>query len=249
MLADPQPALPLPASSADGFGSTAWSLVLDAAREDFGGGALDRLCRKYWKPIYAFARRSGLSAADGEDLTQDFFAYLLERSWLKQADPRQGSFRAFLLTLFRNFSANYRRRQGALKRRGSQPDLSFDAQEGEQEIASAVANSVDPSKAYDQTWATCVLKTSVDRLACEQEKAGKSSVFEALRAYLTQRPEAGDYDRLGRELGLTRNQVALQIHRLSRRYAEIIRSEISDTLVDHKEVESELRFLLAALAQ
>src|SRR5882724_2656278 len=114
MIADEHSSRPLPVQSVDGFGSTAWSLVLNAAKEDFGGEALDRLCRKYWKPIYTFARRSGLSAADAEDITQDFFAYLLERSWIKQADPLQGSFRAFLLTLYRNFSANHRRRQGAL---------------------------------------------------------------------------------------------------------------------------------------
>src|SRR2546430_6919139 len=100
-----------PASeSVDGFGSTAWSLVLAASRNDDGGPALDRLCRKYWKPVYTFARRSGMPAVDAEDVTQDFFAYLLERGWLKQAAPERGSFRAFLLTLFRNFHANHRRR-------------------------------------------------------------------------------------------------------------------------------------------
>src|SRR2546421_5726472 len=111
-----------PPKSVDGFGSTAWSLVLAASRNDDGGPALNRLCRKYWKPVYTYARRSGLPAPDAEDVTQDFFAYLLERSWLKQVNPARGSFRAFLLTLFRNFLANHRRRQRAFKRSGDKPD-------------------------------------------------------------------------------------------------------------------------------
>lgn len=239
---------PLAADTAGGFGSTAWSLVLAASRNDDGGPALDRLCRKYWKPVYTFARRSGLPVADAEDATQDFFAYLLERSWLKHVDPERGSFRAFLLTLFKNFLANQRRRQRALKRGGLEADLSFDTGSIERELAAA-ADQLDPAASYDRAWATCVLQTTLVRLAQEQTTAGKAGSFEKLRPFLTQRPGTGDYDRLGNELGVTRNQVTLLIHRLSRRFAELIRIEVSDTVSNPAEVDTELHYLLATLAR
>lgn len=233
--------------SADGFGSTAWSLVL-AAQNQSNEPALDRLCQKYWKPIYAFARRSGLAPADAEDAVQDFFAYLLQRSWIQQADPERGSFRAFLLTLFRNFIANHRRRERALKRGGAERALSFDTAEGEAELAACVSALPDPAATYDRIWAQCVLHTALTRLGEEQSGPEKKRAFELLRPFVAQRPEAGDYERLARELGQPRNRIAVLIHRLSRRYAELIRIEVADTLADRKQVESELRGLLQALS-
>jgi RNA polymerase sigma-70 factor (ECF subfamily) len=238
-----------PPESADGFGSTAWSLVLAASRSDNDGPALNRLCRKYWKPVYTYARRSGLPAADAEDVTQDFFAYFLERSWLKQANPERGSFRAFLLTLFRNFLANHRRRQRALKRNGSEPDLPFDGESCERELAAAAPDLMDPAAAYDRAWANCVLQTTLERLAHEQAGAGKALAFEKLRPFLTQRPGAGDYETLAAELGVTRNQITLLIHRLSRRFAELLRIEVSDTVAGPAQVDAELHYLLTTLTR
>lgn len=234
-------------ASADGFGSTAWSLVLAASRDDRTGPALDRLCRRYWKPIYTFARRSGQTPADAEDVTQEFFAYLLDREWLQQADPQRGSFRAFLLTLFQNFLANYRRRQRAQKRGGGAVNISFQTEEGETTLGELEALHLDPAAAYDHVWASCVLQTTLQRLEEEQNSGGKSGVFRKLRPFLTQRPESGDYEKIGRDLGLPRNQVALQIHRLSRRFAELVRQEVAETLAQRAEVEQELRYLLKAL--
>ncbi len=239
----------LPASeTADGFGSTAWSLVLAASRNDDGGPALDRLCRKYWQPVYAFSRRSGLPPSDAEDVTQEFFAFLLQRGWLKQADPQRGSFRAFLLTLFRNFLANHRRRERAQKRNGGDPALSLDYAGGDDECLADSPNGVDPAVAYDRAWANCVLQTTVERLAREQISGGKGEAFQRLRPFLTQRPGPGDYDRLAAELGVTRSQVTLLIHRLSRRFAELIRIEVSDTVSSPADVDAELHYLLATLA-
>lgn len=237
-----------PHVTADGFGSTAWSLVLAASKDDMSGPSLDRLCRRYWKPIYTFARRSGMAPSDAEDVTQEFFAYLLERSWLKQADPQRGSFRAFLLTLFQNFKMNYQRRERALKRGGGDRGVSFDVEAGETELGAFDSSNLDPAGAYDRVWANCVLQTTLQRLSDEQAAAGKTAVFEILRPFLTQRPAAGDYDRIGQKLGMPRNQVALAIHRLSRRFAELIRAEVAETLVDRAGVEQELRYLLSALA-
>ena len=232
----------------NGFASTAWSVVLAAAQDSGGGVALDRLCRRYWRPAYTFARRSGLQRWDAEDATQDFFSHLFAGEWLKQADPNRGSFRAFLLTLMRNFLANRRRHDHAQKRGGAEPPLSLNTDDCERELASLAAVDADPARAYERAWAGCVLQAALERLAEEQTVIGGSARFEALRPYLTQSPEAGDYERLGQVLGLSRNQVAVIIHRHSRRFAELIRSEVADTLVDRTELDMELRRLLEAIA-
>jgi RNA polymerase sigma factor (sigma-70 family) len=230
--------------TSDGFGSTTWSLVLEAGKSENGGAALERLCGKHWRPIYVFARRSGLSPSDAEDATQEFFIELLEREWLKKADPSRGSFRAFLLAILRNFLANRRRVSLAARRGGGASILSLDGAEGERELAALAVNVVDPAQAYEATWANGVLHTAWDRLAREQRDAGKISVFESLRAYVTQTPAIGDYQRLSEKLGMRRGQIALLIHRLNRRFTELIRAEVADTLVDRSELDNELRFLL-----
>jgi RNA polymerase sigma factor (sigma-70 family) len=233
----------------DGFGTTTWSLVIAAGKGDDGGEALERLCRKHWRPIYVFIRRSGLSPADAEDATQEFFIVLLERGWLKQADPKRGSFRAFLLTLLRNFLSNRRRVSQAEKRGGGAAIISFDAADAERELALIALKTKDPAQAYEATWADDLLQAAWSRLAGEQKDAGKASHFESLRPYVTQAPAVGDYQRLSEQLGMRRGQVALLIHRLNRRFAELIRAEVAETLLDRSELEAELRFLLEASAR
>lgn len=232
----------------DGFGSTAWSIVLAAAQDTEGGAALDRLCRRYWRPAYAFARHSGLPRHDAEDATQDFFRHLLAADWLKEADPQRGSFRAFLLTRLRNFLSNRRRHEHAQKRGGCAAAIPIDADACERELAALPAVEADPARAYDRAWAGCVLAGALERLAAEQAGPEAAARFAALRPYLTQPPAPGDYERLGAELGLTRNQLAVIIHRQSRRYAELIRREVAETLADRAALDAELRRLLEVLA-
>ncbi|HET7538140.1 MAG TPA: sigma-70 family RNA polymerase sigma factor [Candidatus Didemnitutus sp.] len=241
---------PTAAESRDGFESTAWSLVLAAAQDVDDGAVVNRLCRKYWRPIYVFARRSGLAPADAEDVTQEFFAYFLAREWLKQADPARGSFRAFLLTLFRNFHANYRRRQAAEKRGGGVvAEPLFDATAAEQGFSAMASLEADPAQAYERTWASCLLDTALERLALEQQQVGHAARFEVLRPFVAQPPQPGDYERLSEALGLPRGRIAVLVHRHSRRFAELIRIEIADTLADRQGVEEELRVLLAAISR
>ncbi len=238
-----------PTGQTDGFASTAWSIVLAAAQDSDGGAALDRLCRRYWKPVYTFARSSGLARADAEDATQDFFSYLLAREWLKEADPHRGSFRAFLLTLMRNFLSNRRRHDHAQKRGGTAPALSFDADGCERELAALPTLEADPASAYEKAWAACVLQSALDRLTVEQAQTGEPARFELLRPYLTQPPAPGDYERLGATLGLARNRIAVLIHRHSRRFAELIRSEVAETLSDRTNLDAELRQLLDVMSR
>lgn len=243
----PGPSVPPEAGPGDGFGPTAWSIVLAAARDADGGAALDRLCRRYWKPAYTFARRSGLPQHDAEDATQEFFGYLLAREWLKRADPQRGSFRAFLLTLMRNFLSNRRQHAQARKRGGGSPLPAFDPGDCERELAALPAADADPARAYERAWAGCVLDAALAQLDTEQA-ADERTRFGALRPYLTQPPAPGDYARLSAELGLSRNQIAVQIHRHSRRFAQLIRREVADTLVDRSQLELELRRLLDVMA-
>ena len=230
--------------TSDGFASTTWSLVLAAGKEDDGGRALEKLCTKHWRPIYIFVRRSGLSPADAEDATQEFFMELLEREWVKRADPNRGSFRAFLLTLLKNFLANRRRVSLSGRRGGGATFLTLDAAEGERQLNSLADRAKDPAQAYDAAWSEDLLESAWERLAAEQEEAGKASLFATLRGFVTQAPAMGDYQRLSEQLGMRRGQVALLVHRLNRRFAELIRSEVAETLVDRSHLDAELRFLL-----
>jgi RNA polymerase sigma factor (sigma-70 family) len=243
---NPAPPRPDPNEVSPGVGSTEWSLVLAAGRDDTASDALNRLCRKYWRPMYVHIRRMGVPSADAEDVTQRFFVYLIEKDWISQADPNRGSFRAFLRTLLNNFLANHHRSERAVKRTRLQ--VSIDTEEGERALAESSARAADPVLAFDQTWARTVLQAAWDRLAREQAAAGRGRQFETLRPFVTQPASSGDYDRLVPLLGLQRGQLAVFIHRLSRRYADLIRSEVAETLADRSEIESELRHLVQITA-
>jgi DNA-directed RNA polymerase specialized sigma24 family protein len=235
---------PDPATSANGFATTSWSLVMSATRNDDGGAALDRLCRRYWKPIYVFARRDGLRPTDAEDATQEFFAHLLDRSLLKQAGEDRGSFRGFLFATFRNFLAN-RRRHASAQKRGGPPALNRVEID---ELENIATTEMDPAAAYERVWAMCVTEAALKRLADEQAGTENLARFKGLRAFLTRPPGTEDYDRLVQQLGQPRNRIAVHLHRLTRRYAELIRSEVVDTLADPTTADTELRRLIEVLA-
>jgi len=229
-------------TSPSGFASTEWSLVLAASAE--GGPALDRLCRTYWRPAYVYARATGLDRNEAEDATQEFFADMLRRDWLKQADRDRGSFRGFLRRSVQLFLQNRRRRAHAHKRGGGEHPVPFDAAAVEQELAQRTAGSTDPAALYDESWADCVLAAALARLEAEQAANGSAAVFAELRPYLTAPPAAGDYERIAERLNLSKGQVALRVHRLSQRFAEVVRFEVAATLAQRDDIETELRYLL-----
>lgn len=241
MVHEGETALPEPGH---GFATTNWSLVLLAHANDDGGAALNRLCRRYWTPTYVYIRRTGLAPADAEDATQDFFAYILERSWLKQTGEERGSFRGYLLALLRHFLANRRRVAGAQKRGGLQAFGPAELVEIEQ-IATKEA---DPSVAYERTWAGCITQSALEQLEREQTQAGSTKRFVALRGYLTLPLTPAESDRIAAELDEPRNRLSVYLHRLKRRYGELIRAEVLDTVSDPKELEAELRRLVEVLS-
>jgi RNA polymerase sigma-70 factor (ECF subfamily) len=192
--------------------------------------------------MYVHIRRMGIPSADAEDVTQQFFVYLIEKEWISHADPHRGSFRAFLRTLLNHYLANHKRAERAVKR--TSVLVSIDTEEGERALADSATHANNAVLAFDLTWARTVLQTAWERLAREQADAGKRDIFESLRPFVTQPASSGDYDRLGPLLGLQRGQIAVFIHRLSRRYADLIRAEVAETLDDRSEIESELRHLV-----
>ncbi len=222
-------------------------MVLEAGKE--GGPELDRLCRAYWRPVYLYVRGSGLAASDAEDATQDFFADMLKRGWLKEANQERGSFRGFLITYLRNFLSNRWRHGRALKRGADSPTLSLDATESEQLFTSLADSGSDPVSLYEKSWAGTLLKLALERLEEEQAKGVHAARFEKLRPFLARSPKPGDYARLAAELGLSKGQVALVIHRLSRRFQDLIRIEVADTMLDRSDIEEELRYLLKIVSQ
>jgi DNA-directed RNA polymerase specialized sigma24 family protein len=228
----------------DGFGTTSWSLVLSAGRNEDGGAALDRLCRRYRKVIVVYSQRLGLSPHDAEDATQDFFAFLLDRKWLSEAGPAKGSFRGFIYTLLRHFLSNRRRTEESQKR-GGRPHLGAAPVIEVDGLASA---EPDPAASYDRMWAICVVESAASRLAEEQSGAGQAVRFQALRGFLTRSPTTADYDGLVQVLGEPRNRIAVYLHRLVRRYGELIRAEVADTLANLDDVDIELRRLMEVLS-
>lgn len=228
--------------------ATSWSLILAAqAPAADRHSALDRLCRLYWGPLYVFARRQGLAPADAEDATQDFFARILADDWLAQADRSKGRFRGFLYQSMTHHLADARRRSTARKRGGGARHESLDQQMAWEQQEKLATPGLDPAQAFDQAWAGTVLELAMNRLAREEEAAGRAERFAALRPFVTQPPTAGDYDRLATRLQLARPTVAVTVHRLGRRYRELIRAAVAETVANPADVEPELRHLLQAV--
>lgn len=230
------------------FGSTQWSVVL-AARGDSADGrvALEKLCRAYWKPLYAYLRRRGQSPADAEDLVQGFFVCLFETEFLARPDPEKGRFRGYLVGALRHFLADHFERAGARKRGGGIEHLGGSLEEAEKFFLETDQPQLDPADVYEKNWALTLLGRALLRLEQEQAEPARRKQFEVLRPYLSAAPGRGDYDTAAAALGTTRTNVAVWIHRLNQRFAELVRLEVAETVADPAEVKAEMRHLLQAL--
>ena len=235
-------------SSAGGhFRTTHWSAVIRAGHGDpiEAEPALNELCRVYWYPLYAFARRQGCAVSEAEDLTQAFFARLLERNFVAQAEPDKGRFRSFLLTAFKRFLANEWNRQHTQKRGGFQPAIAMDAGLAESRFDAEPAQGEPPDVLYDRQWALTLLDQVMGRLRHEYVESGRARLFERLEACLTRDEAALPYADIGAELSLTEAAVKMAMQRLRARYRTILREEIAKTVASPDDVETELRDLFA----
>jgi RNA polymerase sigma factor (sigma-70 family) len=230
------------------FRTTHWSAVVRAGHGDSSeaGTALDQLCQVYWYPLYAFARRQGHGPAEAEDLTQGFFARLLERNSVAKAVPDKGRFRTFLLTLFRRFAANEWARQHAQKRGGFQTNLALDAAWAESRYGAEPAHGEAPDALFERQWALTLLEQVMQRLQGEYLESGRARLFERLEACLTEDDIAGRYADVAADLGLTEAAVQMAMQRLRARYRALLREEIARTVASPDDVEAELRDLFAA---
>jgi RNA polymerase sigma factor (sigma-70 family) len=233
------------------FVTTRWSVVLSASRKDSPAAlqALEELCRAYWYPLYAHVRRTGYSPADAEDLTQSFFARLIEKDWLVVADRERGRFRSFLLGALKHFLANEWDKMRAQKRGGQLKFLSLDALAGEDRLRHEPIDRGTPDQEFDRRWALTLLDAVLARIEREYFENGKAALFEALKSSLGADRSGLDYPQLSQTLGLSEGAVRVAVHRLRQRYRELLREMIAQTVTTQVEVEDELRQLFAALNQ
>jgi len=231
------------------FGSTHWSVVLEAAHESSPGSeeALVTLCQTYWYPLYAYVRRRVSDVHEAQDVTQEFFARLLEKNYLAQATPERGRFRSFLLTMFKHFLANEWNKARAQKRGGGQRPISLDLASAESRFGLEPADDLTPEKLYERRWAVTVMSNVLTRLRVEYAGKRKEEQFERLKVFLSGERAAGAYAKVAQSLGMTVNAVQVAVHRMRRRYRELLRAEIADTVADPAEVDEEIRNLFAVL--
>src|SRR6516165_11049692 len=239
---------PIPGAARQ-FTSTRWSLVVAAGQRGSpeAEDALASLCRLYWYPLYAYARRHLPNAEDAQELTQEFFARLLEKDYLRQADRQRGSFRSFLLTAFKHFLAKERERANAQKRGGGRSNLPLDFQVGERRYQLEPTHAADAEALYERRWALTLLEQTLAQLRDELTRAGKGRLFETLKGTLTGENAPRPYAELADEMGLSAEAIKVTVHRLRRRYGELLRAEIAQTVSSPEEVEDELRNLFAVL--
>jgi RNA polymerase sigma-70 factor (ECF subfamily) len=242
---------PSPGSSeAAGFAATRWTLVLAAARGKTSSRAADalaELCRIYWYPLYAYIRRRGYSTQDAEDLAQEFFYQLLVRDSLEGIVPDKGKFRSFLLAALKHFLANEWDRTQAQKRGGGQTIVSLDAPSAEIRFRVEPSHDLTPEKLFERQWALTVLNRVLSRLQEEFAAGGKAGLFERLKGFLAGGPTTASYADVGRELEMSEGAVKVAVHRLRRRYRELLREEIAQTVSRPEEIEGEIRYLLSCL--
>jgi len=232
------------------FATTQWSVVVDAGCTDSPNAsrAMASLCQTYWYPLYAYVRRKGYNAADAQDLTQEFFARLLEKRWLDSADREKGRLRTFLIVALKNFLNKEWRRGSAQKRGGNRVQVPFDTRLAETLYAATDSTKVNPEHAFDREWALKLLELALDRLEAEHTTAGKSKDFGALKDCLTAERGTIDYEALAARLNTSEGATRVAVHRLRKRFREIYREEIAQTLATDADAQEEMRHLAAALA-
>jgi RNA polymerase sigma-70 factor (ECF subfamily) len=226
------------------FATTRWSVVLQAGQP---GEFLEQLCRDYWRPLYAFLRRQGFDPHTAKDLTQGFLASLLERNDFGLIDPERGKFRTFLLVSLKHYLANERDQARAQKRGGGAPHFPLDTLEAEPGGGQEAAPDLTPDQLYDRRWALRLLEVVLGRLEGEFRDAGKEPLFEGLQDLLTGEKEQGTCAQMAARLGLTESAIKVTVHRMRRRYRELLRDEVARTVAAPGQVEEELRHLVAAL--
>lgn len=234
----------------DIFVTTRWTVVLQAGRKSspHSDRALADLCQSYWYPLYAYVRRRVNSREDAEDLTQAFFAKFLEKNYLEGLSAERGKFRAFLLAALKHFLANEWDKAGRQKRGGGVQHLSLDWQQADDRFHYEPPDHATPDRLFDREWALALLERVIERLQAECAAEGRAELFVQARGYLMVGEAAIPYVQAASKLGMDEGAVRVAVHRLRKRYRELLREEIAQTVNDPAQVKEELKSLQAALA-
>jgi DNA-directed RNA polymerase specialized sigma24 family protein len=232
------------------FATTHWTVVLAAGGHSSRQAdlALEELCRTYWYPLYVYVRRQVATREDAEDLTQAFFARFLEKNYLERLSSAKGKFRSFLLASLKHFLSNEWDRAGRQKRGGGVAPLSLDWQDADARYQIEPIDYSTPDKLYDRAWAVAVLERVIIRLQNESVAEGKGSLFAELKAFLMTGKSAIPCEQAAAALGMAEGAVRVAVHRLRRRYRELLRAEIAQTLCDPAQADEEMQVLLSAFA-
>lgn len=230
------------------FLTTAWSVVLRAGQDKCRGTAqaLEALCRTYWPPLYAYARRQGLTPQDAQDATQEFISNLLRRNDLASVSPEKGRFRSFLLAALKNFLVSRWRTERALKRGGQSEFVVLDSGEAEKLCQPELIDQLSPEKAFDRRWAITVMACALDRLCAEHQSPEQARLFAALQPVLAGSGRMENQIAMAGELGVTPGALATAATRLRRRYRTLIEDEVGRTLEKPADLAEELRALREA---
>lgn len=243
------PASTTPPSASDArFVTTRWSVVLSARDKESpqSAAALEALCRSYWYPLYAFVRRQGHPPQDAQDLTQGFFARLLQKDYLQAAAREKGRFRTFLLVAVKRFLANEWDREHAQKRGGFAPVVPIDEELAESRFAAELAQNVPPDVLFDRQWARTLLERATAQLHEEYVASGRAKLLEYLQSCLAREESALPYAQIAARLNLTEPAVKMAVHRLRVRYRQILCAEVAHTLSGPEQIEEEIRHLFSA---
>lgn len=211
--------------------------------------ALAELCQTYWYPLYGFIRRQGRSSQDAEDLTQAFFARLLEKNYIASANQEKGRFRSFLITALKRFMANEWDREHAQKRGGFQTAVAIDQAMAEARFNSELSHQLQPDVLFERQWAMTLLERVMTQLQEEYTTTGRAKLFEHLRSCLVKEESAQPYASIAAELNLTEAAVKTAVHRLRTRYRDLLRTEIAKTVSTPDEIEPELRHLFSTFGR
>jgi RNA polymerase sigma-70 factor (ECF subfamily) len=233
------------------FTTTHWSVVLTAMENHSpqAAGALEKLCRIYWYPLYAYVRRKGYDTHNAQDLTQEFFARLLARNYLSVADRNKGKFRSFLLGSLEHFLAREWTKAHAQKRGGGQAIFSLDEMDAENRYLLEPAHELTPEKIFDRRWATTLLDQAMARLRKDYEADHKGDLFARLEVFLTGNAPETSYAEIAASSNMSEGAVKVAVHRLRQRYGQLVRAEIAQTVAIPEEIDEELQYLFALLRE
>jgi RNA polymerase sigma factor (sigma-70 family) len=232
------------------FTTTHWSLILNAqdTSSTLAATALEKLCRTYWYPLYAYIRRQGEDEESAKDLTQGFFARLLEKQYLAQVQREKGKFRSFLLASLKHFLADEWDKARAQKRGGGRTLVSLDHSTAEDRYRLEPVDAMDADRIFERRWALTLLEQARAQLKTEYLESGKASLYERLKAFESGSGDGPSYAELGAELGLTESGVKSAVFRLRQRYRELVRQEVANTVERAEEVDDEIRYLISVIS-